>query len=43
VRVLEGWTQSFPAICLYYSSRRNVPAGLRTLIDLIHEIGIQSE
>ena len=43
VRLLEDRTQPLPAVCLYYSSRRNVPAGLRALIDLIHEIGVQSE
>jgi DNA-binding transcriptional LysR family regulator len=43
VRVLEDWTHHFPGICLCYPSRRNVPLGLRALIDLIREIGIQSE
>jgi DNA-binding transcriptional LysR family regulator len=43
VRVLEDWTHPFPGICLFYPSRRNVPAGLRALIDLIREIGVQSE
>jgi len=43
VRVLDDWTRSFPGICLFYPSRRNIPAGLRALIDLIREIGIQSE
>src|SRR5262245_7570520 len=43
VRVLDDWTQSFPGICLFYPSRRNIPAGLRALIDLIREIGIQYE
>jgi len=43
VRLLEDWTQPFPGICFYYPSRRDVSAGLRALIDLIHEIGVQSE
>jgi len=43
VRVLDDWTHHFPGICLFYPSRRNVPAGLRALIDLIREIGVQSE
>lgn len=43
VRVLEDWTQPFPGICLYYPGRRNVPVGLRALIDLLHEIGVQSD
>jgi DNA-binding transcriptional LysR family regulator len=43
VRVLDDWTHHYPGICLFYPSRRNVPAGLRALIDLIREIGVQSE
>lgn len=43
VRVLEDWTQPFPGICLYYPGRRNPPIGLRALIDLIREIGVQSD
>lgn len=43
MRVLEDWTHHFPGICLFYPSRRNIKPGLRALIDLIREIGIQSE
>ncbi|MGP0095165.1 MAG: LysR family transcriptional regulator [Xanthobacteraceae bacterium] len=43
VRVLEDWTRPFPGICLYYPGRRNIPARLRALVDLIHDIGVQSE
>jgi DNA-binding transcriptional LysR family regulator len=37
VPLLEEWSPSFPGICLYYPSRRNVPAGLRAFIDLVHQ------
>ena len=43
VRVLEDWTQPFPGICLYYSSRRNLPPSLRALVDVIREAGVQSD
>jgi len=43
VRVLDDWAHHLPGICLFYPSRRNVAAGLRALIDLIREIGVQSE
>jgi DNA-binding transcriptional LysR family regulator len=43
IRVLEDWTRPLPGICLYYPSRRNVPARLRALVDIVHEIGIQPE
>lgn len=35
VRVLEDWSPSFGGLFLYYPSRRQVPAALRALIDMI--------
>ena len=38
VLVLEDWASFGPGFYVYYSSRRQVPTGLRLLIDLIREI-----
>ena len=35
--VLEDWSPEFPGLCLYYPSRRNIPARLRAFIDLIRQ------
>ncbi len=36
--VLPEWASSGPAFHMYYSSRRNVPTGIKLLIDLIREL-----
>lgn len=37
-RVLEDWTHVDPGFQIYYSSSRQLPVGLRLLIDLIREL-----
>jgi len=37
IAVLEDWTPAYPGLCLYYPSRRNLPAKLRAFIDLLKE------
>lgn len=36
--VLDDWTPVGPGLHIYYSSRRQLPAGLRLLIDLVREL-----
>jgi DNA-binding transcriptional LysR family regulator len=36
--VLQHWATTGPGYQVYYSSRRQVPTGLRLLIDLIREM-----
>ncbi|WAT07617.1 LysR family transcriptional regulator [Rouxiella badensis] len=38
VSVLEEWCPSFEGLRLYYPGRRHVPAGLKALIEMVHEI-----
>lgn len=42
-QVLADWTPPYPGLCLYYPGRRNLPAKLRRLVDLIHEIRQSSD
>ncbi|OLP47175.1 LysR family transcriptional regulator [Allorhizobium taibaishanense] len=37
-QVLADWTPPYPGLCLYYPGRRNIPAKLRRLVDLVHEV-----
>jgi DNA-binding transcriptional LysR family regulator len=39
VRVLQDWTPSYRGLALYYPPGRQLPAGLRAFVDLIHELG----
>jgi DNA-binding transcriptional LysR family regulator len=38
VRVLQDWTPSYRGLALYYPPGKQLPAGLRALVDLIHEL-----
>jgi DNA-binding transcriptional LysR family regulator len=37
VSVLEDWSPEYPGLCLYYPSRRHIPARLRAFIDLVRQ------
>jgi DNA-binding transcriptional LysR family regulator len=39
MRVLQDWTPSYRGLALYYPPGRQLPAGLRAFVDLIHELG----
>jgi DNA-binding transcriptional LysR family regulator len=41
--VLEDWSPAYPGLCLYYPSRRNIPARLRAFIDLIRQQARRSQ
>jgi DNA-binding transcriptional LysR family regulator len=34
VRVLEDWTPPYPGLCIYYPSRRHLPAALRAFLEI---------
>jgi DNA-binding transcriptional LysR family regulator len=36
--VLEDWSPEYPGLCLYYPTRRNMPARLRAFIDLVRKL-----
>ena len=38
VRVLEDWSPAFDGYFVYFSGRRQVPAALRALIDMIRTV-----
>lgn len=37
IGVLDDWSPSFGRLCLYYPSRRHLPAGLRALVEMMRE------
>jgi DNA-binding transcriptional LysR family regulator len=39
IQVLEDWSPSFEGLFLYYPGRRQVPAALRALVDMIRTVG----
>ena len=36
--VLDDWAAAGPGFHIYYSSRRQVPAGLRLFVELVREL-----
>lgn len=43
VRVLDEWTVPVPGLCIYYAGHRHLPAALRALVDLVHELRAKEE
>ncbi len=41
--MLEDWCQPFEGLRLYYSGHRCIPARLRALVDLIHELDLANK
>lgn len=37
IHVLAEWTPPYPGLCLYYPSRKHMPAKLRAFVDLVKE------
>jgi len=41
LRVLQDWTPCYRGLALYYPPGRQMPAGLRAFVDLIHELNLR--